>query len=380
MRVLHYIPTLAKSMRQAGKPAQVLHMALCTKIYSQMFTGSAVSKDFINCLRKTRPDVLHIHGCWNVNTAVACLLAEHYGIPVVISPHGMLAQDVIQQDFWKKLPRMLTYQMRTIRHSFVLHASSEQEEKDLKSLGWKKRISLITISKNEWEQPLMVDRFAALYKKVIDTVQRNKLNEVETTCFWALLYADVASEHEAIINNVSAAEFTKLTPENWKAIQVYAIDHGVLDNITHGAQMLSITISLPVREAPSRYPAKSILKESTRLDDFEQITATYSNSPRELALAFEVHELYKVADKLLVSKKCPYPLVSLLSIYETMQWSEYDERIFAEIIEKMGITSFCGRIMQILAERFSLSLGYMPVDPVDDRHKRKIINNLNNLP
>lgn len=367
-------------MRQAAKPAQVLHAALARKMDSQMFTGDALSKDFFTCLKTNCPDVMHIHGCWNVNTAIACRIAFHYDIPVVISPHGMLAQSIIQNDFWHKLPRMLAYQVRTVRKAFVVHASTEQEEKDLKTLGWKKRISLIGITANEHEQALMVDRFTAFYQKIIDTVQRNKLSEIESKCFWSLLKADVSSRHEAVVTADNMGDFAKLTTDNWKAIQVFAIDHGVIDNINNAAQQLSVSIKSPLREAPVRYPEKSSLSDENKDNDVGELTETYRDKPKEFALALEIKALYMTICKLQKTEKCKHPMQTLITIYETVLCEDYDEQTLYEIVKKMGIDKFCGRLMQIFSEQFGLTIGFMPVDPINDRKKKSMNKNLNNLP
>lgn len=380
--VLHYIPNLTKSMGQAAKSVQIVHAAMSDHVESHLFTGRATSRDFLKALKRFNPDVVHLHGCWNIQLAAAHRIASHYGIPVITSPHGSLSPETIQKEFWKKrMPRILLYQFMTIRNSFTLIAMSQKEHDDLKALGWRKRITTIPLATSDAERKGMVDSFCAIYQKVIDTVWRNRLKPVEQQCFWQLLSADVASEYtKPEIPEETAKMFSELTPANWKALQVYALDHGVHTRLLAGAKCLGISIEHIITQLPVRFDSKTRWHSETPKDVNPDIKAKYKDNALELSLAIKVHDLYNTIQCLSHSDNCPHNIAHLLEIYEVMRWQYYDEAVFTEIIKEMGITSFASRLLAVIDQLFGLTIGFMPFDPKTDSSVSKLIQNLNNLP
>lgn len=382
MIVLHYIPNLTKRMGQAAKSVQIIHASLQGVVETHLFTGNASSSEFITAIKTYNPDIMHLHGCWNIQIAIAHRVAKHFGIPVVTSPHGALAQDILHHDFWKsRLPRILTYQFLTIRESFVIHAESEQERTDLKSLGWRNRITIVPQPASVNDNRAMAYNFKALYQKVIDTTSFNQLKPIEHQCFWTLLKSDIAANYESpTLSEESAKMFSQLTPDNWKAIQIYAIDHGVHTNILAAAQTLTLTVPRIITQLPNRYPSKSLQKKGDAEAIPADIKEKYQGNALELTLATKVHDLYTTIDTLHNNSDCPHSIKHLLDIYEVMQHQYFDETLFTEIIDAMGIRTFSERLLAVMQQLLGLSLGFMPFDPRDDRQVNTLLYNLNNLP
>lgn len=369
-------------MGQAAKSVQIVHAAMSERVESHLFTGNATSRGFLMALKEFNPDVVHLHGCWNKQIAIAHRIASHYGIPVITSPHGSLSPETIQKEFWKKrVPRILLYQFSTIRNSFTLIASSQKEHDDLKALGWRKRITTIHIATNDEERKDMADSFYAIYLKVIDTVWRNRLKPEEQQCFWQLLSADVASAYtKPEISEETAKMFSELTPANWKALQVYALDHGVHTRLLAGAKCLGINIEHIITQLPVRFDTKKQWHSGTATAVNPDIKAKYKDNTLELSLAVKVHDLYNTIQCLHPTDDCPHSIAHLLEIYEVMRWQYYDEAVFTEIIKEMGITSFVSRLLTVIDMLFGLTIGFMPFDPKADSSVSKLIQNLNNLP
>ena len=73
------------------------------------------------------------------------------------------------------------------------------------------------------------------------------------------------------------------------------------------------------------------------------------------------------------------PGVMLLSIYENLLYTPYDEAAFRDIIKRLGITDFCSCIMQILAEKLQLPIGFMPLDPASAKAAKSLYKKINDF-
>ena len=64
------------------------------------------SNNFINFIL-SKPDILHIHGCWKIRLLIFFLLAKIIGVKVIISPHGMIDQNSLNQKKFKKKTKFI---------------------------------------------------------------------------------------------------------------------------------------------------------------------------------------------------------------------------------------------------------------------------------
>lgn len=175
MKVLHYVPSLA--VRTGGVAAYLavlslklgklvdLHIATHDAREQELETHNAVihkippgwlcyfsAKDL---LKKLRPDVVHINGCWQPQLLFFQRAAQSLRIPVVLSPHGMLEPWIVKRHYWtRKWPAIQLYQRGLIKHADYLHATAEKEKENLLRLGWNARIAVIPNAVNIEELPL----------------------------------------------------------------------------------------------------------------------------------------------------------------------------------------------------------------------------------
>ncbi|WP_168354564.1 glycosyltransferase [Palleniella muris] len=365
---------------------------------TNIMSGNISRAEFIKRTNELQPDIIHIHGCWSVKAATVELWALHRNIPVVLSPHNGLSQREIQTDFWKKkLPCIITYQFLAIRKAMVLHVTSSQELEDIKQLGWKKRIALIPEPNGEEDDEQIVETFRALYQKVIDTAQRNKLSCHEKACIWALLHASVSIRHIQWLKteepDLSEKQFEcvpsftpetlemlqKLSTHNWKNIQIYAIDHGIKEPVLLGTKTLALQIPVTIDRLPARFKTKSTIVPYTTSDKEQKILKEYDSDNNAIALATDMLYLHKMLCKNQYDKNWQSPGILLLSIYEHLMYTTYNEEIFCSIIKRLDITEFCSCIMQILAEKLQLSIGFMPLDPMSGKATKMLYKKFNDF-
>lgn len=82
-----------------------------------------------------RPDVLHLHGVWSPYLAAFARTARAHGIPYVVAPHGMLEPWSLTVHSRRKSLALKTYQGKILREAAAIHATSDGEAGNLRSLG-----------------------------------------------------------------------------------------------------------------------------------------------------------------------------------------------------------------------------------------------------
>lgn len=382
MTILYYIPSFQRSVGQASKFVQMLKQTMGRTIETHIISGEVSRRQFVKKLADVNPDIVHIHGCWSWHIAKVERWAENRGYPVVLSPHNGLSPAVIQTDFWKnRLPRILAYQFRVVKHAFVLHAISAEELKDLKELGWKKRIALIPYNTTSADEQQLTESFRQLYQKVIDTNNRNRLHVREREALWVMLNAYTTIRHaEPSMTDDERKHISELTAHNWQSILVYAIDHGILPLVTEGARALHLSVPITSPSVPPRFSVKPLLHVVDAPSRTEQkVTARFSSNPNELRLSLSFYHLYRALHNHELRDAALPPLALVCNISEQLRWDDYDEDVLNDILSILGIRSFTGRLLCILNETFRLPIGFMPLNPINDSGTEKIRKKLETL-
>lgn len=84
-----------------------------------------------------KPDCVHFHGLWSPSLARQFSFWLKQQVPCMVSPHGMLEPWALAHKRWKKLIAWHVYQRRLINQAVTLHATSERERSNFKTLGLK---------------------------------------------------------------------------------------------------------------------------------------------------------------------------------------------------------------------------------------------------
>lgn len=375
MRVLHYIPSLAKGAGQAAVFAQSLHAELAKTVETRMYCGPIGWREWKAVVREFRPDVVHLHGSWDWHLALARCIANRCDVPVVVSPHGGLSPVTLQKDFWKsRLPRMLAYQLCLVRRAMVLHAATQQELADLKQLGWKRRIALITGGDDDASRAAMAEDFRRLYQKVIDTWQRGRLTDTQRQALWTLLNEELEARNEECVQTevTNTSLLDRLTAHDWQTLQVYAIDHGISGLLLDGAKRVQAKIPETVKSVPARFSIKPVLRLATPSRAEKKV----AGDTAEARLATDIVRLQRMLEHHETDGHTAAPIALFVAIYRQIRFGDYEEDRFNALIDKVGLRKFTARIMQLLATTFALPLGFMPLDPVNDKGAKALFKSL----
>lgn len=87
--------------------------------------------------------IIHDHGVWSYSNIAAYRASCKSGIPLVISPRGMLASWALQHHRVRKSLARFIYQDRILNHAIGFIATSEMEAEDIQSLGFQGRVCVV---------------------------------------------------------------------------------------------------------------------------------------------------------------------------------------------------------------------------------------------
>lgn len=98
-------------------------------------THPAVRVVQIGQIEQERFDVVHVNGLWDRDVYWASGWALRHKIPLVWSPHGMLAPWALHHRWWKKILPWHLYLHRRLKKAAAIHVTSELERKWVGNLG-----------------------------------------------------------------------------------------------------------------------------------------------------------------------------------------------------------------------------------------------------
>lgn len=175
MRILHAVETLSRN--GGGLPVAVTELAAAVGRGKADWWIDLISSDDLdrvpvdNCLhlstigrdrvggvkaaawideqQRSRPEaggafsVIHQHGLWAPLPVSSGRYAKRHGLPLVLSPHGMLEAWAMAYRGGRKKVAWHLYQRRNLDAASVLHAASEAEGERFRRLGFRQPIAIL---------------------------------------------------------------------------------------------------------------------------------------------------------------------------------------------------------------------------------------------
>lgn len=116
---------------------------LMVRRFAKSFPGKfGLSLPMVLAFQGKEFDLVHLHGLWGF-TSVLAHLAEKRGIPVVVSPRGMLDPWILDRRIWLKRLYYKLFERQVITRSALVHVLSEAEAKAVGLLDLNLRIKQI---------------------------------------------------------------------------------------------------------------------------------------------------------------------------------------------------------------------------------------------
>lgn len=166
MKVLHFITSLDQSAGGVAAYLQLLTKGLGELCELHIVTSNSQNplpiekamvhylplglrqyksfkKNYIKLIESIQPDLVHINAIWQPQTWWAQKWVQQKGIPVILSPHGMLEPYILARHPLKKKIALALFQHKAIKRANYIHATADSEMVNLRKFGVKQEIAVV---------------------------------------------------------------------------------------------------------------------------------------------------------------------------------------------------------------------------------------------
>ena len=135
-------------------------------------------EQFEDVALRVKPQVVHLHGLWNIELHRCAVICRRRHIPYVIAPRGMLEPWSLKQKWLKKRIARWLYQDRDLKKAAALHATAESEAEQFRKLGFMNPVIVspngVNFPKKDKNSTLQLQLKApTLYSPVLSTMRRS---------------------------------------------------------------------------------------------------------------------------------------------------------------------------------------------------------------
>ncbi len=383
--------------KYSGNGKVVLH-----KFSHRLILLKGYAHFFDKKIEEIKPDLVHIHACWNSLAYKFQKRCIAHRIPVVLTFDKQLEPWHLAHNYLlSKLPKLLSYQRFMIKNAQVIHATTEQEHDRLIYLRLK---HLVKISrrkcdtKKAWNNKVVIVKrydisngmtvtdmstdLVKLYSKVIDSYPFMGMSQEEISLEDALLLQGMTNNK---IPYSLSDDVLKILPlmdfNSWRRIFLHSLDEGIFDYVKVGAQINGIdyTSWINMDNVP-RFPRHSASAASTLHSSLFTLHSPDIKGNKKLA---RLKENDSIPDK---EKKLCLLLLEILTrmksvnihrshftdLYNALRFDDYDEDILRQVTTRLGIKKNTARLFSLLQERYGLEDGFMFLEPLDDNKTEKL--------
>jgi hypothetical protein len=330
---------------------------------------AAQTNDARTLLQGSHYDILHVHGCWRNASRSIVRLALRQGCRLVITPHGQLEPWIQEDNYWQeKLPKRVLYQQALIRQAYAVIIQGNMEQECMERLGWNKRLVTIrncvitsSISKTD-----MARQTFKLYQKVMDTntweLLTAEMRQQLKTILMAGITGDVRWLPQSAVGSLSPAPSLP-----WRELLLYAHHEQITDTLQRGLRILHIEFpEIDVEQIDHFWP-----------EDYQEaplISPTIGNqfaSENDRLLAS-----FRVIRKLISNGQ--FSIKHLIELDRELRQYSCEEEELGETLKERQLWKLARRTMQVMADRTGLTIGFMPVAPLDDYKTRSLKRQIDN--
>ena len=304
-----------------------------------------------------RPDIVHVHGCWNYKVGQQALRQHRQGARIVFSPHGGLEPWVISQHRGEKLSKTLLWQRRLVESSYVVIVQGRMEAEAMKALGWNPRVETIrnAVVTNSITPEAMAANTGEVYRKVMDSNTLELMSDDSRRLLRLLLKTGITGDSRWLNNDDSlwAAETAAGIDEvQWRRLLIYADHENVRATVDKGVRLAGIKQPYIDTSAIKSYLPTNYEKPQVKATDV-------------LGIVGEIH-------------KGELTLRHLAELDRALRRSDVEDDWLCEAIAESQLTKYFRRLLQVLTEQTALDEGFLPAEPLDDRGTQTIRNLLTN--
>lgn len=370
MKVVHYIPTIIKHDIVSDELLTIVNV-MRDKADVRLLTGKNNLKEILG---KDKPDIIHVHGCWDYQSARLIGEARNKGVATILSTHGGYMPYTVQHEQpISKKAKMLTYQSNGISGADAVVASTQEELDNIMAGTTQKCTDLIPscILNSNVAASTVAEKLLLLYKKVIDTRYRLYLSDTEKNVIRRLTHAG-CSKPEFIekATAVSASDYEAMSHEQWRRIMLYAHDEHIEDIMSKGAKQEGITIPTIDVNAIARFQVNVEKNEGIEyISDIVNNRKSLKNTIEENTKNDEAglrRIIFMAASISMRAKNKTVSMRQLTIFFRLLQNEDYDEDRLMDLLAQVKLKKNTQRILYVLKEDLKLSEGFLPAEPTCD--------------
>ena len=377
MRILHYINSL-----KAGNLLSdyILQLTSEQKEYAEVKILTSTD-NLQRIVEKEKPDIIHIHACWDYQAAKRAQWAVQKGYAVVLSTHWGLNEPIrSNEQRIRKFIKQMMYQQKTVHQVDAMLVTNEKERQMALTLGWQKRIDVIpnSLLNSSISASEMAEQTILYYNKVLDTRYQVAMSSMENDAVYSLLHVGLARETtHNLLPSDQLLNLRSLNPAQWRRILLYSDDENIREIIDDAISRLQLNAPNIETSTIQRF-ALVLPKERNPLNQ-KKIVGTKPLTRQRLndninsdetivrTIAIMLANAHQLDRKQILSMR------HLADLYTMIKYNDYDEDRLAEVLRHMRIYRFSRRIIQLLVDKLHLEEGFRPFSPLADNGLKAII-------
>ncbi len=297
-----------------------------------------------------RPDIVHVHGCWQYKTVRQAFEAHRQGARIVFTPHGGLEPWIVsERRLSEKLCKTLLWQRRLVEHSYVVIAQGAMEAEALRHLGWNPRIEVIrnAVITNSITPEAMASHTKEIYRKVMDSNTLELMSQDGRQLMKLLLKAGITGDRRWVTDDIPAVD-----EQEWRRLLIYADHEDVRTVIDLGARILGINHPYIETALTSSYLPTDYQKPKPMAHDV-------------VGLVAEMHH-------------GPLTLRHFVELDRALRNGHVEDDLLNDTLEEKRLLKYFRRLLCVLTELTGIDEGFLPSTPVDDRQTQLIRQQLTN--
>ena len=244
MKILHFYP---KSDQMIAQYVGILAEGMRHSAEIQRADTLGAFKTKLN---EMRPDIVHIHGCWQFALNQAAAMARKQEVRIVLSPHGQLTPWILKEKASIKgdtqsptdvIGRSELLQRRTVGKAFAIIVSGKMECQSFQRLGWNPRIEVVhnSIITNSITQQEMCCQVFKVYQKVLDSNVLEQMSDKDQGLLAVIIKAGITGDKRWIDEDALKSLIQEGTTD-WRRLLLYAEHENIRNYVDYGIATLNL--------------------------------------------------------------------------------------------------------------------------------------------
>ncbi len=309
---------------------------------------------FISRCKKSRPDIVHLHGCDSAELVKLTSKSQRQGIRTIITTHGRLdATSSVAHTHMAK---------EVLAHAYALVARSTMEADELKAMGVNKRIEIVSnplVTRTTSEENLRAS-YKRIYQCVMESNPLELMNDATKEALHKLLKVGI-TEDERWATPISNADNV-----DWHLLKIYSIYEGVFHYVEKGIHSMRFSLKDAAEKA---------------LNEIADVTNALSlNTPRgylpddyEKPLSLSGQSVIDIVASIReLSEEQHLSLLPLVELDIALRRNDVDDEYLMQQLAAAKLNDFFASLLTILTEQTAFDEGFMPCEPSEDATTRRL--------